>query len=176
MADHVRKAAIRAARRSDLHALTDLRLDFLGEAAHADGRLRLMPEARQRTEQALPVWMGQTDRVLVVALDPDLASGDGPGADDAQPVGYAMGLLGNVPPVLVAQHVGEILEIHVDAAHRGKGLGDALLDVVGRALVGRGAEVLRAAVPSTHADARARLERAGYAGLQFEFERSLDAG
>ena len=175
MSDDVR-SAIRAARRSDLHALTDLRLGFLGEAAHGDPRLRLMPDARQRTEQAFPVWMGQGDRVLVVALDPTLASGDGPGAEDAPPVGYAMGLLGNVPPVLVAQHVGEILEVFVAPAQRGKGLGDALVDVVGRALVRRGAQVLRAAVPSTNAHARARLERAGYEALQFEFERSLDAG
>ena len=170
------QSAIRAARRSDLHALTDLRLQFLGEAAHADARMRLMPDARQRTEQALPVWMGQADRVVVVALDPVLAAEGGPGAEDAPPVGYAMGLLGNVPPVLLAQHVGEILEVHVDPAHRGKGLGDALVDVVSRALVGRGAQVLRAAVPAANVDARARLERAGYGALQFELERNLDAG
>lgn len=170
------RAAIRAARRRDLHALTDLRLRFLGEAAHADPRLRLMPDARQRTEQALPVWMGQSDRVLLVALDPTLAHGDGPGADDAPPVGYAMGLLGAVPPVLQHQHVGEILEVHVATTHRGRGLGDALVAVLGDALAGRGAQVLRAAVPVTSPEARARLERAGYAPLQLELERSLDAG
>ena len=175
MSDEVR-SAVRAARRSDLHALTDLRLQFLGEAAHADTRLRLMPDARQRTEQALPVWMGQADRVLVVAMDPALASGDGPGAEDAPLVGYAMGLLGAVPPVLAAQQVGEILEVYVDPAQRGRGLGDQLLSVVSNALVGRGAQVLRAAVPAHDDDSRARLERAGYGALQLEFERSLDAG
>lgn len=170
------QSAIRAARRSDLQALTDLRLQFLGEAAHADRRMRLMPDARQRTEQALPIWMGQTDRVVVVALDPVLSAGDGPRADDAPPVGYAMGLLGNVPPVLQAQHVGEILEVYVTPEQRGNGLGDALLEVVSNALVGRGAQVLRAAVPAAGEHDRARLERAGYQALQFEFERSLDAG
>ncbi|MDF1701556.1 MAG: GNAT family N-acetyltransferase [Planctomycetota bacterium] len=169
------RSAVRAARRSDLHALTDLRLHFLGEAAHADARLRLMPDARDRTEHALPVWMGQADRVLLVGLDP-AHDPQGPGADNAAPVAYAMGLLGAVPPVLAAQHVGEILEVHVDPAHRGKGLGDALVAILGEALIGRGAQVLRAAVPSTHEFARARLERAGFAPLQLELERSLDAG
>ena len=134
MSDDAR-AAIRAARRSDLHALTDLRLQFLGEAAHADTRLRLMPDARQRTEQALPVWMGQTDRVLLVALDPALSHGDGPGADDAPAVGYAMGLLGNVPPVLLHQHVGEILEVHVAPEHRGRGYGTRVTAHLCRQLV-----------------------------------------
>lgn len=170
------RSAIRAARRSDLHALTDLRMRHLGECAHGDPRLRLMPDARDRTEHALPVWLGQSDRVLLVALDPTLSAPGGPGADEAPPVGYAMGLLGAVPPVLRHQHVGEILEVHVDPAHRGQGLGDALVEVLSRALVGRGAQVLRAAVPTSGEAARARLERAGYLPLQFELERGLGPG
>ena len=167
--------AIRAARRSDLQALTELRMRYLGEAAHMERRLRLMPDARVRTEQALPVWLGQDDRVLLIALPAALEGEDAEG-DDAEPVGYAMGLLKTVPPILERQHVGEILEVYLDPAHRGKGLGAALVEMLTQVLVGRGAEVLRAAIPSVHADARQRFERAGYAPLQVEMERALDAG
>jgi len=174
------RSAIRAARRSDLQRVADLRMRFLGEAAHMEPRLRLTPEARTRTEQALPVWMGQDDRVLIVA-DSETAppeGGDDEGTAGAAPqlAGYAMGLLNTAPPVLQNQHVGEILEIYLVPEARGTGIGQALVDVLTEALRGRGAEVLRAAVPVSNETARAQLAHAGYAPLQRILERSLDAG
>jgi GNAT superfamily N-acetyltransferase len=160
--------AIRAARRSDLQTLTDLRMRFLGEAAHDEPRLRLTAAARARTEHALPVWMGQEDRVLVVA-----EVGEG---EDRHVVAYGMGYLRTVPPVLVRRHVGEILEVFVVPELRGEGHATAIVKVLTDALVGRGAEVLRAAVPSTHPSAQARLERAGYVPVQVELERTLGRG
>lgn len=163
-------SAVRAARRSDLQALADLRMRFLGEVAHAEPRLRLLADARARTEQTLPVWMGQEERVLIVA--------EGTAADEDEAhvpiVGYAMGLSSTVPPVLQHTHVGEILEIYVLPDVRGKGLASALIDVLTRALTGRGAEVLRAAVPlAGNADVE-RIQRAGYEPLQVVLERRLD--
>ncbi len=164
------RSAVRAARRSDLQALADLRMRFLGEVAHAEPRLRLLADARARTEQTLPVWMGQDDRILIVA------EGEASGEDDAAApiVGYAMGLFSTVPPVLRHTHVGEILEIYVLPDVRGKGLAGALLDVLTEALTGRGAEVLRAAAPIAGNADVARIERAGYQPLQYVLERRLD--
>ena len=170
------RSAIRAARRSDLHRLADLRMRCLGEAAHAEARLRLQPDARARTEQALPVWMGHDDRVLIVAEGQAPAAEEGEEAPAAPLVGYAMGLLNVAPPVLQSQHVGEILEVYLEPEARGRGLGEALVNVLTTALKGRGAQVLRAAVPVANEAARAQLARAGYLPLQRILERSLDAG
>lgn len=163
-------SAVRAARRSDLQALADLRMRFLGEVAHAEPRLRLLADARARTEQTLPVWMGQEERVLIVA--------EGAAADDEEAhaaiVGYAMGLFKAVPPVLKHTHVGEILEIYVLPDARGRGLAGALIEVLTSALTGRGAEVLRAVVPiAGNADVQ-RIQNAGYVPLQVVLERRLD--
>jgi GNAT superfamily N-acetyltransferase len=166
--DEGARSGIRAARRGDLQTLTDLRMRYLGEAAHQDARLRLLPDARARTEQTLPVWMGQDDRILLVALS-------GPDEDD-EPVGYAMGLLTMAPPLLQVQQVGEILEVYLAPDQRGRGLGAALVGTLTEVLVGRGARVLRAAIPVANARARAQLEAAGYVPLQLELERALDAG
>ena len=105
------QTGIRAARRSDLQRLADLRMRFLGEAAHVESRLRLTADARQRTEQALPVWMGQDERVLLVA-ERSLGEVESEESVTTELVGYAMGLLNTAPPVLENQHVGEILEIY----------------------------------------------------------------
>ncbi len=162
--------AIRAARRSDLQTLTDLRMRYLGEAAHDEPRLRLTADARARTEHALPVWMGQEDRVLVVA-----EAGDGDG-ETTHVVAYGMGYLRTAPPVLVRRHVGELLEVFVVPEFRGQGHAAAIVRVLTDALVGRGAEVLRAAVPMGHAAAQARLKKAGYVPVQVELERTLGRG
>ena len=170
------RSAIRAARRSDLQRIADLRMRGLGEAAHAESRLRLMPDARARTEQALPVWMGQDERILIVA------EGEAPeetvDGEPASPplLGYAMGRMNVAPPVFQNQHVGELLEIFLLPEARGLGLGQALVAVITEALRGRGAQVLRAAVPVANEVARSQLQHAGYKPLQRILERQLDAG
>ncbi|MDJ0521553.1 MAG: GNAT family N-acetyltransferase [Planctomycetota bacterium] len=163
-------SAVRAARRSDLHALADLRMRFLGAVGHAEPRLRLLADARARTEQTLPVWMGQDDRVLIVA------EGEAPDVEEGTPpiVGYAMGLFTTAPPLLQHTHVGEILEIYVLPDARGRGLAGALIDVLTSALTGRGAEVLRSVVPIVGNADVDRIQRAGYSPLQFVLERRLD--
>jgi ribosomal protein S18 acetylase RimI-like enzyme len=170
------RSAIRAARRSDLPRIADLRMRSLGEAAHAEPRLRLQPDARVRTEQALPVWMGQDERILVV-VEGSGQSEDGESESATPPLlGYAMGRMNVAPPVFHNQHVGELLEVYLLPEARGQGLGVALVDVVTEALRGRGAQVLRAAVPVANTEARAQLEHAGYRPLQRILERALDAG
>lgn len=164
--------AVRAARRGDLQQLVDLRMRFLGETAHDEPRLRLLPDARQRTEQALPVWMGQEDRILLVAEAPS-RSPDGEAGPEL--IGYAMGLLNVWPPVFQSQHVGEIAECYVNESSRGKGVGGALIKLLTDVLCGRGATVLRGGVPVSNASVRAHLVSAGYAPLQFVMERRLNA-
>lgn len=177
---------IRAARRSDLPALADLRMRYLGEAAHEEPRLRLLAEARPRTEQALPVWMGQEDCILLVALGPrppveKEASGTTEEIEvteedpEGVPVGYAMGVLHTWPPVLERQRGGEVVEIYVLPESRGRGLGRGLVQVLTQVLRGRGAQVLRAALPIVNEVARSRLRAAGYEPLQVVMERRLDA-
>jgi ribosomal protein S18 acetylase RimI-like enzyme len=170
------RSAIRAARRSDLQRVADLRMRSLGEAAHAEPRLRLQPDARARTEQALSVWMGQDERILIVAEGP-APEGEVDGEPTAPPIlGYAMGRMNVAPPVFQSQHVGELLEIFLLPEARGQGLGEALVQVITEALRGRGAQVLRAAVPVANTVARDQLQHAGYRPLQRILERQLDAG
>lgn len=158
------RASIRAARRQDLAGLVHLRVHYLGETAHLDPRLPIAADARTRTEQMLPVWMGQDERILLVAE----------GAAGAI-VGYATGVVDLRPPLLLHQHVGEILECYVEPKWRGKGLGAALLDVLGEALRGRGAEVVRAAVSVRNEAAVKRFEQRGFTALQWIMDRRLDA-
>lgn len=194
------RSAMRAARRSDLQRLAELRMRYLGEAAHLEQRLRLLPDARARTEQALPVWMGQDERILIVAeAEPlGLSAEDGPEAglseattraDDGdadvdaeeaneaprtEVVAYAMGVLNTAPPVLASQHVGEILELYVLPEYRGRGIARSLIALVTEALCGRGAQVLRSALPVANREGRKRLAGAGYVPLQRILERRLD--
>lgn len=152
---------------------------YLGEAAHAEPRLRLLAEARTRTEQALPVWMGKDECILLVALGPPPRGGsdaDTPEEEaEGPPVGYAMGVLHVWPPILQRQRGGEIVEVYVLPEHRGSGLGRSLVQVLTQVLRGRGAQVLRAALPIVNEDARARMRAAGYEPLQVVMERRLDA-
>ena len=162
---------VRAARRNDMPRLVDLRVHFLSEAAHLDARLRLGADVRARTEQMLPVWMGQDDRVLLVAESTE------PPSDGGEPMlaGYAMGVLNMRPPLLQSQHVGEIQEVYLRPDERGKGVARALVAVLTDALCGRGADVLRAAVPVVNETALMRLRAEGYLPLQHILERRLDA-
>ena len=91
-------------------------------------------------------------------------------------LGYAMGRMNVAPPVFQNQHVGELLEIFLLPEARGLGLGQALVAVITEALRGRGAQVLRAAVPVANEVARSQLQHAGYKPLQRILERQLDAG
>jgi ribosomal protein S18 acetylase RimI-like enzyme len=163
------RARVRAARRHDLPRLVDLRVHYLGETAHLEPRLPLSADTRTRTEQAFPVWLGQDDRVVLVA------EGDPGEGGEAPLVGYAMGLMETLPPVLARQHVGEITECYVEPPWRGRGLGRALVAVLSEALSRRGAETLRAAVPVRNETALARFEAQGFVALQRLLERRWDA-
>ena len=151
--------------------LGELRMRYLSEVTHAEPRLRLLADARARTEQTLPVWMGLDDRILLVAEGAPPVDGEGA----APIVGYAMGLFTTVPPVLRHTHLGEILELYVVPEVRGQGLAGALLTVLTEALTGRGAEVLRAVVAVAGTADIERIRMAGYAPLQYVLERRLDA-
>lgn len=158
--------AIRAAKRGDVPALVDLRIRHLGEVAKQAAGISLLPDARQRTEQALPVWLGQDDRVVLVA--------EVGGEEEGTLVGYAMGLVSTWPPVFRNQHVGEVLECYVSAGARGQGVGSQLVAKLTEILVGRGVQVLRAVVPEGIEGAGGRLGDAGYAPLYVVMKRNLD--
>jgi GNAT superfamily N-acetyltransferase len=120
--------------------------------------------------------MGQDERILIVAEGP---APDGTTGDEATApplFGYAMGRMNVAPPVFQSQHVGELLEVFLLPEARGQGLGEALVQVITEALRGRGAQVLRAAVPVANSVARDQLQHAGYRPLQRILERQLDAG
>ncbi len=155
---------VRAARRGDVPDLVELRVRYLGELANTDPRVRLSADARQRCEQALPVWLGQDERFILVA------EGAGGGL-----VGYVIGLLTVWPPVLKHQHVGEIVECYVAPGERGRGQAKALVHKLAEILAGRDADVLRAAIPAANENALARLENEGFEPLQLVMKRSLDA-
>ncbi len=155
---------VRAARRGDVPELVEMRVRYLGELAKTDPRVRLSADARQRCEQALPVWLGQDDRIMLVTEGPD-----------ERLTGYVIGLLTVWPPVLKHQHLGEILECYVLPEARGTGQGKALVHKLSEILRGRDAEVLRAGVPAANEGARARLEKEGFEPLHLIMKRSLES-
>lgn len=160
---------IRAARRGDIPALVDLRVQFLGEAVHDEPRLRLLPDVRERSQHALPVWLEQTGRLLLVA--------EGDAVDGGEPpvVGYAMGTADVHPPVFEHQHVGTIAEIYVTPDARGRGLFGALVDLLGEMLGHRDAQVLRVEMPIGHTRMRDALRARGFEELQYTMARPLSA-
>ncbi|MDJ0974605.1 MAG: GNAT family N-acetyltransferase [Planctomycetota bacterium] len=163
-----RPPTIRAARRGDVPALVDLRIQHLGEIAKQATHVRLLPDARQRTEQSLPVWLGQEGRIVLVAEAP------APEGEEGVLVGYAMGLVSTWPPVFKNQKVGEILECYVGVKYRAQGTGRGLVAKLTEILVGRGVEVLRSVVPEGLEGASGRMAAAGYQPLYLVMQRELD--
>ncbi len=161
---------VRSARRGDVPALVDLRVQHLGERVSSEPGARLVPDVRARSEQHMPVWLGEEHRVLLVAQE---------GADEdeeARLVGYAMGAVTRWPPILKSQRVGDILELHVLPELRGGGLGQKLAHRLTQILVGRGVQTLRATVPAGQPAAQARLEAEGYRPLYVIMKRPLAMG
>lgn len=161
-------AKVRMARRLDTPALTDLRVSYLAEMARLEPRLELLPDVRERTEHALPIWLDQDDRVLFVAEIP------GPDEDHPHLVGYATGVATVWPPVFRNQHVGEVSEVYVVPEKRGLGIGRQLLAMLSEALLRAGAVVLRAPVAARNEDSLTRFRAQGYTTLQYVLQRSLE--
>jgi L-amino acid N-acyltransferase YncA len=159
---------VRTARRVDTHALADLRVQYLAEMARLEPRLQLLPDVRERTEHAIPIWLEQEGRILLVAEVP--AEGEQP----PELVGYATGIAVVWPPVFRNQHVGEVSEVYVRPADRGKGHGRRLLATLSDALVAAGAFVLRAPVAAQNEDSLARFRAQGYTTLQMVLQKSLE--
>lgn len=156
------EASVRSARRADVPPLTDLRVGYLAEMARLEPRLRLLPDVRERTVHALPVWIDQDDRILIVAEVPGVLWG------------YATGVATVWPPILRNQHVGEVSELYVHPDARGRGIGRLLLQRLTTALKDLGAVVLRAPVPVGNHDSLTRFGAIGYRPLQLVLQRSLE--
>ena len=158
-------------------AIVDLRVRFLGERARLEGKPGLAPDVRARSEAQLPFWIGQDERVLLIALaGPTERAAAEAGQAWASVAGYAMGQVSAWPPLFRRTRVGEILEVFVDPAARGLGLGRALIAVLTETLAARGVEVLRAAVAARDATSLERFEALGYRPWQHVLVRRQDAG
>jgi GNAT superfamily N-acetyltransferase len=161
------RTGVRAAGRHDVPAVVDLRVRFLGERARLTRKPGIPADVRARSEALLPVWLGQEERVVLVAG----GAGGGAAID-----GYAMGLVSTWPPLFRRTRVGEVLEVFVDPSARGRGHGRALLTVLTEVLRARGVEVLRAPVAVGDHASIARFEAAGYRPWQQVLERRQDGG
>ena len=159
---------VRPARRPDLARLAELRHWYLAETARLEPRFKLLPDARERIQQAVSAWLAQEDREVLVAEE---AAGEGEAAGEPAVVGYATGLYSVWPPIFRAQRVGEVSECFVIPAARGRGLGRALLDGVVASLARRGADVLRAPVPSRNDGSVGLFHALGFAPHLVVMER-----
>jgi len=160
------QSRVRVARRTDAGRVADLRFWHLAETARLEPRLRLAADARERIHAAVTAWMSQEDRVVLVAES--TSEGGEPAI-----VGFATGLLSVWPPILRAQRVGEVTECFVVPDARGHGLGRALLDAVVSELSARGADVLRAPVPTRNEWAVSVFRAIGFEPHLRVLERTL---
>lgn len=156
---------VRPAGRHDVPGVVDLRVRFLGERARLEMKPGIPADVRARCEALIPVWLGQDERLLLVA------QGAEPGAPLA---GYALGLVSVWPPLFRRTRVGEVQELFVDPAARGQGLGRALLTVLSASLRARGVEVLRAPVAARDAESHKRFAGLGYRPWQHVLVRRSD--
>ena len=166
-------AHVRPLRRADLARLADLRLWFLAETARLEPRLRLSPEIRERLPHEGSIWLGQEDRVVLVAED---ATGASPAGEDPPLVGYATGLVSVWPPLWKTQRVGEVGDVFVVPDRRRHGVGRALMQGVIEALSRRGVEVLRAPVPVRNDGTTALLRSLSFEPVLRIAERPLNGG
>ena len=156
---------VRTARRSDVPAIADLRVQAMGERARLQDGVRMAPDVRQRSEQMLPVWMGKDGQFLLVATASE--------EPEADLLGYAMGRIRTDPPVLRQQRVGVIEECFVLPTSRGSGLGRELVATLSRLFETREAHALRASLPPGNEQALERLAGLGYTPLLVSMRRAI---
>lgn len=163
-------AHVRPLRRTDLPRLADLRLWYLAETARLEPRLKLSADVRERLPHEASVWLGQEDRVVLVAED---ATGASPAGEEPPLVGYATGIVSVWPPLWKTQRVGEVGDVFVVPDRRRHGVGRVLLQGVLDALSRRGVEVLRAPVPVRNDGTVALMKALGFEPVLRVAERPL---
>ena len=72
-----------------------------------------------------------------------------------------------------ARRYGYIADVYVEAAHRGRGVGGALIAAAERHLAGLGMGRLRVSALAANADACAVYRRRGYTAYEITFEKPL---
>jgi ribosomal protein S18 acetylase RimI-like enzyme len=168
--DEGARLRVRPARRADAAAIGELRVRHLGETGRLDPRLRAVDGTRDRIAHAPATWLSQDERSLFVAV----ASGGGEA--EAPVVGYSCGLLSVWPPIWRARRVGEVTEACVGPEPGGAGGGRALLRALVLDLSERGAEVLRAPVPSRDPWAAGLFLSLGFQPVQSVLELAAPRG
>lgn len=108
--------AVRPALNDDIPALTELWYEKWALLSQSDPRIQLALDARARWSSAVSTWLTDPDRCVLVV-------------EDAHPVGYAVGMVDALlPPGLIPERVGVILDIALDAHGSHAGAARALVD------------------------------------------------
>jgi ribosomal protein S18 acetylase RimI-like enzyme len=119
-------------------------------------------DAAERWHEWFLTACGQETMVVLVAVD---------GNDT--PVGYAMGQVGDQPPIFAVRRKGTVFDLAVDRAQRRRGVGRLLMEAISAAFRERGAQQLSLIVAGANRDAIAFYRRAGLRRLAHEMYRRL---
>lgn len=154
-------ARIRPARPADAPILAKLWREMWDFHAQVDPRFEAGPAANR----AMAEWLGghadNPDACLLV------------GEDEGRPVGYALALILENPPVVTLRRYGFISELTVTADARRRGVGTLLLDGVHRWLRGKGVTEVEVNVAARNPVSRSFWKKNGYAEYVERYRKSI---
>lgn len=158
-------ALLRAATRSDAIAIGELG-GVLVRLHHEFDPARFIPPTEETARgygEYVRRQVGKPNVVVVVA------------ERDGVVVGYAWGSADGYDYMSLRGPAGVIIDIVVDAAHRGQGVGRMLLEGLTDRLAALGARQFVLSTAARNAPAQQLFERAGFRRTMIEMTRDLDA-
>jgi ribosomal protein S18 acetylase RimI-like enzyme len=137
------------------------------------GLYALRPDAEERFKR----WLGPASEdpraLLMVVEDDGGGSGDSGGGGGGALVGFLTALVEKELPMYVADEYAVIRDIWIEPAHRGRGLGKALVDAALRELDGMGLKQVRIHTAAANEPARKLLAACGFRVGTIDLVREL---
>lgn len=154
---------VRPAETRDAEAVTRVWNAMARQHRRYDGeRWEWAADAPERWREWFVTACGQESMIVLVAVD-----------EADTPLGYAMGQVGDLPPIFAARRKGTVFDLAVDRAHRNRGLGRLLMEAIMAGFRERGAQQISLTVAGGNRDAIRFHRRLGLRRLAHEMYARL---